>query len=296
MILITGATGQLGRIVIQHLLERGGVGPVAALVRDEKRAADLKAGGVEVRVGDYNDVATLDAAMKGVARVLLISGTEMDPAKSLQQHANVINAAQRAGVQFIGYTGRTMRDPAATATELMRSHFQTEDLIRVSGMTYALFRNALYLESIAYFIGKGQPHTGQQVTFETDIRLPTGDGKVAYTLRSDLGEGIARALLRNSREDHIYTFTTGTAWSFHDVARTLSELSGRPVTYTPTDQATFAARMRERGLPEPIIQLSSGFYRDIQAGQLDEVTPELAEVLERPPASLQVGLKALFGL
>ena len=233
MILITGATGQLGRVVIAHLVKLGDPGQVAALVRDGGKASDLKAGGVDVRVGDYDDVASLGAAMKGIERVLLISGTERDPAKSLRQHANVIDAAGRAGVRLIAYTGRAMRDPAATETELIRGHFRTEDLIRESGMAHALFRNALYLESLAYFIGKGQPHPGRPPDFEEDIRLPTGDGKVAYTLRGELGEGIANVLQRDEREDRVYTLTAGEAWSFHDVARALGELSGRPATYTP---------------------------------------------------------------
>ncbi len=296
MILITGATGQLGRVVIEHLTKHGDPGQVCGLVRDESKATDLKAKGIDIRVGDYNDLASLDAAMQDVDRILLISGTEMDLVKSVEQHANVIEAARRVGARFIAYTGRAMRDPAATATELMRGHFQTEDLIRASGMTYALFRNALYLESIAYFIGKGRPQSGERVQFETDIRLPAGDGKVAYTLRSELGEAIATALLEDRREDHVYTLTNINAWSFDDMTQALSELSGQPVTYIPTDSETFESKMRERGLPPAMIRLSSGFYADIRNGQLDEVTPELEELLGRPPATLKTGLKALFDL
>ena len=296
MILITGATGQLGRVVIEHLAKRGHAGRVAGLVRDEARAADLKAEGVDLRVGDYDDVGSLDAAMKGVERVLLISGTERDPARSLRQHANVIDAARRAGVGFLAYTGRAMRDPSSTETELMRGHFHTEDLIRESGMVHALFRNALYLESLAYFIGKGGSQPGEASTFETDIRLPTGEGKVSYALRSELGEGIAHALAREETEDRVYTLTAGEAWSFHDVARALGELSGRPVTYTPTDTATFRAQMGDRGFPEALIRLIQGFYRDIRDGQLDEVTPELEGLLGRTPSTLRAGLKTLFRL
>lgn len=296
MLLVTGATGQLGRAVIEHLVHRGEASRVAGLVRDEGKAVDLKALGIEIRVGNYDEIATLDAAMKGVERVLLISGTESDPAKSLQQHANVIDAARRAGVRRIAYTGRAMRDPSATTTKLMRGHFETEDLIRASGMNFALFRNALYLETLPFFIGEGRPEPGQKATFKTEIRLSTGGGKVAFALRSELGEGIANVLIREDRDDRVHTLTAGQAWSFADVARTLSELSGRPVTFTPIDQAEAEAQMREQGLPAQVVELFSGFYRDIQDGQLDEVTPELETVLGRPPASLKAGLKTLFGL
>ena len=296
MMLVTGATGRLGRVVIGHLVKQGAAREVAGLVRDEGKATGLKALGVDLRVGNYDDVGTLDAAMKGVEEVLLISGTETDPAKSLQQHANVIDAAKRAGVRFIAYTGRAMKDPANTATELMRGHFETEDLIRASGLTYVLFRNALYMDSISYFIGKGRPEPGRPPEFETDIRLPTGDGRVAYALRSELGEAMAKALSRDRREHRIYTLTAGEAWSFDDMAGTLSELSGKPVTYTPTDKATFEAQMRERGFPEAMAKLFSGFYADIGDGRLDEVTPELEQLLGRKPASLKAGLKTMFSL
>ena len=288
IILVTGATGQLGRVVTEHLVKKGPVGSVAGLVRDEAKAADLKAMGVDVRVGDYDDVASLDGAMSNVEKVLLIAGT--DEKNRVRQHGNVVEAARRAGVRFIAYTGRAMRDPGTSENNLMDGHFKTEDLIRQSGLAYALFRNALYLETITDYVGKkGEP-------FETDIRLPAAQGKVTFAQRAELGEGIANALLREEREDRVYTLTAGEAWSFNDVARTLGELSGKPVTYTPTDRAAFETLMRERGVPETMTQLIYGFYCDIRDGQLDEVTPELEALLGRKPASLKAGLKALFKL
>ncbi len=241
-------------------------------------------------MGDYNDVASLDDAMRGVEKVLLISGTDPDEERGVRQHGNVVDAAGRAGVRFLAYTSRAMRDPRASENTLIRHHFLTEDLIRASGLAYALFRNALYLETLTYYIGK----PGK--TFETDIRLPAGSGKVAYARRSELGEAIAHALHRDGGEDRVYTLTAGEAWSFDDVARTLGELAGKPVTYTPTDQATYEAEMQARGVPALMTRLFAGFYGDIRDGQLDEVTPELGELLGRPPASLPVGLKALFNL
>ena len=290
MILVTGANGQLGRVVIEHLIERGEAGGVAGLVRDRSKAAELEARGVDLRVGEYDDVASLDAAMKGVEKVLLISGTERNEQDSLRQHGNVVEAAGRAGVRFIAYTGRAMKDPEASENNLMGRHFKTEALIRESGLDHALFRNALYMETIPYYVGKkGEP-------FDADIRLPAAHGRVAYALRGELGEGIANALLRGDGECRVYTLTGGEAWSFDDVARSLGKLSGKPVTYTPTDKAAFEARMREQGAPEAMILLLYGFYCDIRDGQLDEVTPELEELLGRKPASLEGGLKAIFNL
>ena len=286
MILVTGATGQLGRAVVDRLAERGGPARVAAFVRDAEKAADLEARGIEVRVGDYDDVASLRVALSGVDKVLLISGT--DEANRIRQHGHVVDAARRAGVRLLAYTGRAMRDPAASENDLMDGHFKTEALIRESGLAYALFRNALYMETLPRFVGQGE-------TFADDIRLPAGLGKVAYALRTELGEAIANVLLQdNDAEDRVYTLTAAEAWSFDDVARTLADLSGRPVTYTPIDRAEFEAQMRDRGVPEPMARRIYGFYCDIRDGQLDEVTPELESLLGRPPASLEAGLKALF--
>ena len=290
MILITGAAGHLGRIVIEHLLEHGDPGRVAAFVRDAGKAADLEARGVDVRLGDYDDVASLEAAMKGVEKVLLISGTERDEERGLRQHGNVVDAARRAGVRSIAYTGRAIRDPGALENPPMVRHHQTEALIRESGLTYVLFRNALYFGTLNYFIGRPDG------TFETEIRLPTGRGKVAFALRSELGEAIANALDRDDDEDRVYTLTAGEAWSFDDVARALGELSGKPVTFTPTDKATYEAEMEARGVPGPMVRLLQGFYADIRDGQLDEVTPELEALLGRKPATLEEGLKSLFKL
>ena len=172
----------------------------------------------------------------------------------------------------------------------MRRHFETEALIRESGLTYALFRNALYFETLTYYIGRPDG------TFETDIRLPTGGGKVAFALRSELGEAIANALHRDGGADHVYTLTAAEAWSFDDLARALGELSGKPVSFTSTDRATYEAEMQARGVPEMMTRLFYGFYRDIRDGQVDEVTPELEGLLGRKPASLKAGLKSLFQL
>ena len=185
MILVTGATGQLGKIVIENLIDKTAAKGIAALVRDESKAADLKDKGVDIRVGNYDDIASLDQAMQGIDKVLLISGT--DEEHRVQQHQNVVDAAKRAGVQFIAYTGRFMKDPDASANHLMDGHFKTEALIKASGLTYALFQNALYMDSLPLFLG------GKQV-FETGIAIPAGQGKVAYALRSDLGEAIANVL------------------------------------------------------------------------------------------------------
>ncbi len=287
MILVTGATGQLGTAVIKTLLEKTSATQIAALVRDESKASALKEKGVDIRVGSYDDTASLDQAMQGIEKVLLIAGT--DEENRLQQHQNVVDAAKKTGVQCIAYTSRSLKDRNTLANQLMLGHFQTEDYIKASGLNYILFRNVLYMDTIPQFIG------GKKV-FETDINLPTGHGQVPFALRSEMGEAIAHALLENDYSNRIYKLTGNKTYSFDDVAATLSDLSGKKVGYTPVEKSAFEMQMKERGTPDAMVQKVVGFLTDIKNGQEEEVSPDLENLLGRSPTSLKEGLKVLFNL
>jgi NAD(P)H dehydrogenase (quinone) len=286
MILITGATGQLGRAVVKQLAKRVAADYIGVLVRDERKAADMQEQGMQLCVGNYDDITSLDQAMRGVEKVLLISGTERN---RIQQHQNVVDAAKRAGVQLIAYTSRSVKGQDTTSNPLMEGHFATEAYIERSGLNYAVLRNALYMDVIPLYLG------GAQV-FETGIYLPTGDGKVAFALRSELGEAIANLLVDGGTESGIHQLTAHEAWSYYDVAYTLTELSRRNVAYTPIEKPEFEARMRERGLPERMIQVSMNFHSEVRNNLLDEVSPEMEQLLGRRPTSLKDGLKVLFNL
>jgi NAD(P)H dehydrogenase (quinone) len=287
MILVTGATGQLGTAVIRNLLAKTSASQIAALVRDETKASALKEKGVDIRVGNYDDPASLDNAMQGIAQVLLIAGT--DEENRLRQHQNIVDAAKKAGVQCIAYTSRNLKDPSTLANKLMNGHFQTEDYIKASGLNYILFRNVLYMDTIGQFVG------GEKV-FEAGINLPTGDGRVPFALRSEMGEAIANVLLESSCDNRIYQLTGSESYSFDDVAATLSDLSGKKVNYTPADRSVFETQMKERGVPEMMVQRVAGFLTDIKNGQEEEVSLDLENLLGRKPASLKEGLKVIFNL
>jgi NAD(P)H dehydrogenase (quinone) len=284
MILVTGATGHLGTAVIEQLLKKTSANKIAALVRDESKASDLWEKGVKICLGNYDDVDSLDEAMLGIEKVLLIAGT--DEENRIRQHQNVVNAAKNSGVKFIGYTSRNLKDRKTLVNKLMEGHFQTEDYIIESGLNYAIFRNVLYMDTIPQFVG------GEKV-FETGINLPAGEGKVSYALRSEMGEAIANVLLEDD-ENKIYQFTGNEQYSFDDVAAALTELSGKTVNYTPVEKSKFESQMKERGTPEAVIQKVVGFITDIKNGQEDEVTFDLENQLGRKPATLTEGLKTLF--
>lgn len=285
MMLVTGATGQLGSAVVRRLLERTDAADVAVLVRDERKAADLAGRGAAVRVGDYDDTTAMDQALVGVDRVLLIAGN--DPQRRVQQHQNVIDACVRAGVGLIGFASRSLRDVHASENTLMGDYFETEDRIRRSGLPHVLFRNALYLDTVPSYVG------GARV-FETGIRLPAGDGKVAYALRREMGEALANAMLDHAGADRTHVIAASRAYTFDDVAAALTEISGRTVDYTQVSDEDYVAETVRAGVPEHLARRFLGFYCDNRDDQLDETSTDLQALLGREPATLQGGLRELF--
>ncbi|MET3982095.1 NAD(P)H dehydrogenase (quinone) [Mucilaginibacter sp. UYP25] len=285
-ILITGATGNLGRAVIESLLKTIPANQVVALTRDENKAADLKEKGVELRLGDYDDIASLHNAMEGIGKVLLISGGRAQ--NGLEQHQNVVDAAKKAGVKCIAYTGRCLKDRNTLANQLMKRHFETEDYIKNSGLNYILFRNILYMDAMVLLLGKD--------VLETGINQPAGDGIASYALRSDMGEAIGNVLANYDCDNRILDFTNSETYSFYDIAAALSELSGKNVIYTPVDPDVFLQVAMKRGLPEFVANMSLGFMTDIKNGQESKVSKDLEIILGRKPASLKEGLKILFNL
>ena len=283
MILITGATGNLGSAVIDNLLKKTPAANIAALVRDEAKGAHLKEMGISVRIGNYDDIASLVAAMQGIDSVLLISGGGQN---GLQQHKNVVDAAVQAGVKSIAYTGRALRDRNTLVNPLMVRHFETEDYIRASGLAYTLFRNILYMDVLPGYTGESPWQEG--------LQLCAGEGKVSYALRSEMGEAMANVLLEDNYANRTYHFTGSELYSFYDVAAALSALAEKPVTYTPISVEAFTARMEAAGKPPFVVQLLSHFLIDIEAGQEMMLAPDLEVALGRKPAGLSQGLKQIF--
>jgi len=284
-ILVTGATGTLGSAVIETLLKKISFDQISILTRKEEKRLEFQSKGFQAYLGDYNDIAALEKAMKETDTVLLISSG--DQGDRMQEHHNVVDAAKKSGVQCIAYTSRSLKDWASLSNKLMFDHFNTEDYIKESGLKYIIFQNALYMDVVPLFVGK-------QV-FETGIFLPAGDGKVAYALRQDQGEAMANVLLNEVCDNQVYKFTGSEAYSFYDVASVLTELSGKEVKYTAVEIPAFEGIMKQKGLPEGTVKKIIDFNLDIKNGQEAEVTNELEMKLGRKPATLKEGLKVLFG-
>jgi NAD(P)H dehydrogenase (quinone) len=285
MILVTGATGQLGAAVVRQLLTRTDGPEIAVLVRDPGKAAALERQGVSVRVGEYGDPGSLARAMKGADRVLLVASSEFQ--QRAQQHQNVIDAAKAAGVGLLGFTSRSLRDIAGSRNTMLRDYFETEASIRERGVPAVIFRNALYLDTLPFFLG------GPAV-FQAGICLPTGQGAVAFALRREMGEAAANAMLDHSDGNRTYVLAAPRAYTFEDVAQALSQISGSAVTYTPVSDDDFVAHAVKVGVTEQLARQLIESFADVRDNQLDETSTDLQALLGRPPASLKDGLAELF--
>jgi NAD(P)H dehydrogenase (quinone) len=204
-----------------------------------------------------------------------------------KQHQNVLDAARTAGVGLLGFTSRSLRNPAESGNVMLHDYFQTEARIRESGLPWVIFRNALYLDTLPLFLG------GPKV-FEEGIRLPTGQGKVAFALRREMGEATANAMLDHTGGDRTYVLAAPHAYTFEDVARALSAMSGQAVTYESVSDERFVAHAVRLGVPEQMASHLVESLHDVRDNQLDETSTDLQALLGDEPASLQDALAELF--
>lgn len=286
MILVTGATGQLGGAVIKQLLTKTSSSNIVAFARDIEKASTLVDQGIEVRIGTFDDVASLDKAMVGIEKVLIISTVDQN---RFEQHKNVVDAAVKAGVNRVFYTGVAMENERTSVIrELMESHAQTDEYIRASGLKYTLLHNSLYMDVIPMFVGEGVLNTG--------VILPAGEGRVPFVLRREIGEAAANALLEDRPENVEYDIAHSSMYSFADVAQALSELSGKEVPYINAEREAFEAQLKSFGVPDFAVWMTSGFATDIKNHQYEQRKADVGHLLGRTPTDLKLGLKELFGL
>lgn len=286
MILITGSTGQLGSAVVRQLLSQSAKGEFAVFARDAAKTAHYAAQGIPVRVGDFDDPSSLPAAFSGIDKLLLISSRAMNRS---EQQKQVVDAAVKAGVKHIIYTGLAVQDiNTSHVKDLMQSHFDTEEHIRVSGLDYTFLRNTMYADAMPEIIDAAWRQHG--------IGLPGGSGKVPYALRREMGEATANLLLQSGHESKTYDITGSAGYSYQDVAQTLSQLSGQTVPYHDTDPKAFEQQLHAIGLPEFLIYLTAGTVLDIKGHQYELHSDALRKLLGREPAGLQAMVQEVFAL
>lgn len=286
MILITGATGHLGKATIDFLLKKGvSATNIVALARDEAKAADLKVLGVGLRKGDYNDTSSLETAFQGIDKLLLISSSDINDRTA--QHLNAVNAAKKAGVKHILYTSFQQKQGIETAIPFVaQSHIDTEKAIEASGLTYTFLRNSLYFDVLPMFFG--------EKVLETGIFLPVGEGKAAYATRLDMAEGIAQILASEGHENKIYEFAGTKTYSLHDIAAVLSELSGKTVVYTDPSEEVYTQVMTGAGVPEGVVGFLAGFSKAIKNNEFDGTDNTLETLIGRPLTTPKEYFKSVY--
>lgn len=277
-IVVTGATGQLGRLVVRSLIEKGfDPDQIVALGRNEAQLADLSGLGVCTWRVDYSDGGTLAEALAGADRVLLISGNEMG--QRLEQHQNVIDAAKDAEVELIAYTSI----PHADSNEMIlaQEHRATEEAIADSGLPHAFLRNSWYIEN---YSGQLDAYT------EHGVLGAAGDGRVSLASRADYAEAAAAVLLMEHL-DEVYELG-GRAVTLSDIAAEVSEATGTEVTYTDVSADELTRALVGAGVPEQFAAVLADADLGIARGDLLVDTADLERLLGRPATSLADGLRA----
>lgn len=286
MILITGATGVLGKETINFLLKKGyPAGNIIALVRDDSKAADLKASGVVTISGNYDNYNSLLSAMKGVEKVLLVSGD--DVVKRASQHENVVKAAKESGVKHILYTSFHRKNETETSpiAFVAQSHIHTENIIKSSGLTYTILRNNIYLDMLPVFLGK---------VLETGVFYPAGDAKSAFASRNDMAEATANILAGQGHENKEYNLSNTENISFQDVADILNAITGKTISYLNPDSTTYQKALAEAEVPAEYIGFFAGFAEAIKQGEFASGNTDLEKLLGRKPTSAKEFLTSVY--
>lgn len=285
MILVTGAAGQLGTAVINQLLTKISAGQIIAMVRSEEKGKSLKTKGIEIRIADYADKASIEKAVQGITKLLLVSGTSED---ALTEHKNVIDSAKDAGVSQIYYTSGARNEDVTESKlgPLTDAYSTTENYIIASGLSYTIFQNGLYAETLPFFIGYDVVNTG--------ISFPAGDGEASFAKREEMGKAIANVLATDGHQNKIYKLTGIISYSFSEIAKLLSEFSGKKVAYQSPEPKDYEIKLKEYGVSEIDVWYSSLLASIIRNDEYNVVSPDLEELLGHRATDLEIYLEDTF--
>lgn len=276
MILITGATGKLGSLVVTALLEKGvPVEDIAVLARSAERAASLGAAGVEVRTGDYLDQTSLESAFQGIDKLLFISSSDVIDRRPA--HENVVRAAKTAGVKLVVYT--SILNVETSKISLARDHAHTERSLKASGLPHVLLRNGWYFENYTENLGSVVAHGV--------VLGAAGDGKFSMAARKDFAEAAATVLThRESQAGKVYELGGTEGITLADLAAEVGKQTEKPVTYVDLSQSEYQAKLEGFGLPAPVATLLADADNGAKNGELGTSSRDLESLIGRPTTSL----------
>ncbi|MEN7460928.1 SDR family oxidoreductase [Pantoea dispersa] len=280
MIAITGATGQLGRLVINALLKKVPASEIIAVVRSPEKAQDLQALGVALRTADYNQPQTLQGAFAGVQKVLLISSSEVGQREA--QHRAVIDAAKAAGVSFIAYTSLLHADTSPLGLGV--EHRATEALLQASGIPYALLRNGWYSENYAASIAPALAHHA--------FIGAAGNGRIASAAREDYAAAAAEVISHDDQAGKVYELAGDDSYTLAEFSAEIARQSGEQVEYVNLPPAEFSAALIGAGLPAPLAELLADSDAGAAQGALFDDSHTLSKLIGRPTTPFAAVIKA----
>ncbi|MEV7692918.1 NAD(P)H-binding protein [Microbacterium sp. NPDC089189] len=281
-ILVSAASGQLGRLIVDSLLARGvSASDIVAGVRTPAKATDLAERGVRVVAFDYDAPATLEAGLVGIDRLVLVSGSEVG--KRTEQHKAVIDAAAAAGVTGIAYT--SVYGATESTLPLAPEHVATEQALAASGVPFVLLRNNWYIENYAGDVARAA-ETGV-------IAAAVGDGRVAGASRLDYAEAAAAAILDDARLGQVLELAGDESFGYAELAAAAAEVTGREVVYQPLSEDDLRTGLTAAGLDEGTIGFVAALDAGIAAGALDSSDRTLSGLIGRPTTSLVAALRPL---
>lgn len=274
---ITGATGQLGRLVVEQLKQRIGAERLVALVRSPEKAADL---GIASTVFDYDKPGTLVDGLNGIEHLLLISGNEVG--QRTVQHQRVIDAAREAGVKWIVYT--SLLHAATSTLSLAAEHVETEALLQASGIPYTILRNGWYTENYTGSI----PGALQAGAFVGSA----GEGKISSAARADYAEAAAVVLSSDGHIGNVYELAGDEAYTLQDLAAEISKQTGKNIPYNNLPEAEYAGVLTSLGLPRGIAEAIASWDVSASKGDLFDDKKVLSNLIGRPTTPLAESVKA----
>jgi NAD(P)H dehydrogenase (quinone) len=286
MIVITGATGKLGTLVVERLLSKVPASGIGVSVRDPEKAANLQERGIRVRRGDFAQPFTLENAFEGATHLLMISSNAGAYGGNPEaQHRAAIQAAQQAGVQRIVYTSQIAAS-VSSAFAPMWTHARTETMLAESGLAWTALRNGFYADAALMFMGREWK--------QGRIAAPL-DGKVAWTTHADLADAAAAVLTGEAVfEGPTPPLTASQSLDLADLGALSSTLLQRPIERKVIDDSTFRQVLLRNGMPEQVVAITLGFYEASRSGEFDKVDTTLSRLLKRDPTTMrQVLLNAV---
>jgi NAD(P)H dehydrogenase (quinone) len=287
MILVTGATGNLGKATIKSLVNKGILATdITALVRDETKAAALKATGIQVKLGDYQDVDSLKQAFRGVDKLLLISSSA-DIVHRFAQHKNAIDAAKEVGVRHLVYTGFAMKDlTQSSMTADVHYHADTAAYLKQAAIPYTVLNNTLYADFIPFLIGKNVLAEG--------VSIPAGAGKTPFLPLAEMAEALAVVLTTPGHEQKEYVLAAETAFSFAEIAAMLSASTGKTIAYHQPEASRYIAQLIQAGLTEEDAAYIARYATAIAQGEFDTGKSDVKHLLGRSPVGLADFLSSVY--